>query len=87
MEYYSFVEFANILNNDNIVIDKTDKIYYIKELYDSYTKHLMVCKYNIDNFKHLSLFKLTRHNYNLSEKYWYNWEYHSSFSPIWVMGP
>jgi hypothetical protein len=41
------------------------------------------CKYNIDNFKHLSLFKLTRHNYNLSEKYWYNWEYHSSFSPIW----
>ena len=41
------------------------------------------CKYNIDNFKHLSLFKLTRHNYNLSEKYWYNWEYHASFSPIW----
>jgi hypothetical protein len=51
MEYYSFVEFANILNNDNIVIDKTDKIYYIKELYDSYTKYLMVCKYNIDNIK------------------------------------
>lgn len=41
------------------------------------------CKYNIDNFKHLSLFKLTRNKYILLEKYWYNWEYHASFSPIW----
>lgn len=40
----------------------------------------------IDDFKHLSLFKLTRNKYNveeLKEKYWYNWEYHASFSPIW----
>jgi hypothetical protein len=37
----------------------------------------------IDDFKHLSLFKLTRNKYNLQEKYKYNWEYHASFSPIW----
>ena len=38
----------------------------------------------IDDFKHLSLFKLTRTKYNLKEEYWYNWEYHASFSPIWL---
>jgi len=37
----------------------------------------------IDDLKHLSLFKLTRNKYNLQEKYWYNWEYHASFSPVW----
>jgi hypothetical protein len=37
----------------------------------------------IDDLKHLSLFKLKRNKYNLQEKYWYNWEYHASFSPIW----
>ena len=37
----------------------------------------------IDELKHLSLFKLKRSNYNLQEKYWYNWEYHASFSPLW----
>jgi hypothetical protein len=37
----------------------------------------------IDDFKHLSLFKLTRHKYNLQEEYWYRWEYHASFSPVW----
>ena len=37
----------------------------------------------IDDLKHLSLFKLKRNKYNLKEKYWYNWEYHASFSPLW----
>ena len=37
----------------------------------------------IDDLKHLSLFKLKRSKYNLQEKYWYNWEFHASFSPIW----
>ena len=37
----------------------------------------------IDDFKHLSLFKLTRHKYKLQEEYWYRWEYHASFSPVW----
>lgn len=37
----------------------------------------------IDDFNHLSLFKLKRSKYNLKAKYWYNWEYHASFSPIW----
>lgn len=43
-----------------------------------------VCICGIDDFKHLSLFKLTRNKYNLQEKYWYHWEYHASFSPIWL---
>lgn len=37
----------------------------------------------IDDLKHLSLFKLTRKKYILREEYWYRWEYHASFSPIW----
>lgn len=37
----------------------------------------------IDDLKHLSLFKLTRHKYNIEEEYWYRWEYHASFSPLW----
>jgi hypothetical protein len=37
----------------------------------------------IDDLKHLSLFKLKRNKYNLQEKYWYNWEYHANFSPLW----
>jgi hypothetical protein len=37
----------------------------------------------IDDLKHLSLFKLTRNKYNIQEEYWYRWEYHASFSPIW----
>jgi hypothetical protein len=40
--------------------------------------------YGIDDLKHLSLFKLTRQRYNLQEKYWYKWEYHASFSPLWA---
>jgi hypothetical protein len=37
----------------------------------------------IDDFKHLSLFNLSRNKYDLQKKYWYNWEYHASFSPVW----
>lgn len=37
----------------------------------------------IDDLKHLGLFKLTRKKYNLQEEYWYRWEYHASFSPLW----
>jgi len=42
------------------------------------------CVCGINDFKHLSLFKLTRNKYNLQETYWYHWEYHASFSPIWL---
>ena len=42
------------------------------------------CICGIDDYKHLSLFKLTRNKYNLQETYWYHWEYHASFSPIWL---
>lgn len=37
----------------------------------------------IDDLKHLGLFKLTRKKYILQEEYWYRWEYHASFSPLW----
>jgi hypothetical protein len=42
------------------------------------------CICGIDDFKHLSLFKLARHKYNLQETYWYHWEYYASFCPIWL---
>jgi hypothetical protein len=42
------------------------------------------CICGINDFKHLSLFKLTRNKYNLQETYWYHWEYYASFSPIWL---
>lgn len=42
-----------------------------------------VCICGIDDLKHLSLFKLKRNKYNLNEEYWYKWEYHASFAPIW----
>lgn len=51
MEYYSFIDFANILNEDNTVKDKSSIIYNIKELYDGYTKYLMVCKCDLDDIK------------------------------------
>ena len=37
----------------------------------------------IDDLKHLSLFKLKRHKYNLKERYWDKWLYYASFSPLW----
>jgi hypothetical protein len=43
---YCFVDFANIMINDNTIADDSLKIYNIKELYDGYIKHLMVRKYN-----------------------------------------
>ena len=42
------------------------------------------CICGIDDFKHLSLFKLARNKYNLQETYWYHWEYYASFCPIWL---
>lgn len=42
------------------------------------------CICGIDDLKHLSLFKLKRHKYNLKERYWYKWLYYASFSPLWL---
>jgi hypothetical protein len=44
----------------------------------------LACKCGIDDFNYLSLFKLKRVKYNIKNKYWYNWLYHASFSPIWA---
>jgi hypothetical protein len=52
----------------------TEKAYHVLET---------VYKCGIDDFHYLSLFKLKRQKYNIKDKYWYNWLYHASFSPIW----
>jgi len=49
--FMSFIDFANILNNNIDNINKNDIICNIKELYDYNTKHLIVRKYNIDDIK------------------------------------
>jgi hypothetical protein len=43
----------------------------------------IACICGIDDLKHLSLFKLKRNKYNLKDRYWYNWLYYASFSPLW----
>jgi len=72
--FYINVEPKDIIPYDTICGSKELKHYKILE-------KAAIC--GIDELKHLSLFKLKRSNYNLQEKYWYNWEYHASFSPLW----
>ena len=71
---YINVEQEDIISYETIVGTKELKHYNILE---------QVCICGIDDLRHLSLFKLTRNKYNLREKYWYQWEYHASFSPLW----
>jgi hypothetical protein len=71
---YINVEPEDIIPYETICGSKEIKNYKILE-------KATIC--GIDELKHLSLFKLKRSNYNLQEKYWYNWEYHASFSPLW----
>ena len=71
---YINVEPEDIIPYETICGSKEIKHYKILE-------KATIC--GIDELKHLSLFKLKRSNYNLQEKYWYNWEYHASFSPLW----
>ena len=73
-KFYFNIEPSDIVFYDPII--GTNEIKHYRILKQAYISH-------IDNFKHLSLFKLTRNKYNLQEKYWYNWEYHASFSPVW----
>jgi hypothetical protein len=53
------------------------------EMIKSYNILEVGCICGINDLNHLSLFKLKRHKYDLNDKYWYNWLYHASFSPIW----
>ena len=78
-----------IKKNKNIVIefDDEDTIEYQTICVSDCLKHYQVlekaCKFEIDEFKYLSLFKLNRLKYDLRDKYFNNWLYHASFSPIW----
>jgi hypothetical protein len=65
-----------------INVEPEDIIIY-ETICGSYKILEKVCICGIDDFKHLSLFKLKRSKYNLVDKYLYNWEYHASFSPLW----
>ena len=71
---YINVEPEDIIPYESIIGSNDIKHYRILE-------RAYMC--GIDDFKHLSLFKLTRNKYNLKEEYWYHWEYHASFSPLW----
>jgi hypothetical protein len=71
---YINVEPEDIIPYETIGVSIDLKHYQILE-------NATIC--GIDDFNHLSLFNLKRSKYNLKEKYWYNWEYHASFSPIW----
>lgn len=72
---YINVEPEDIIPYETIVVSNELKHYHILE-------KAYIC--GIDDFKHLSLFKLTRHKYNIQEEYWFRWEYHASFSPLWA---
>ena len=84
-----FSKKVNLKNGRSVYInvEPEDIIPYESIIGSNDIKHYMILERaymcGIDDFKHLSLFKLTRNKYNLKEEYWYNWEYHASFSPLW----
>ena len=71
---YISVEPEDIIHYDTIHGNRELKAYNI-------LKHVYMCGINDTN--QLSLFKLTRTNYDLKDAYLNNWEYHASFSPLW----
>ena len=68
--------YINVEQEDIIPYETNSNSIHYKILEDS-------CILNIDDLKHLSLFKLKRDKYDLQEEYKNNWEYYASFSPIW----
>jgi len=70
-----------------INVEPEDIIPYETVEVNDYIKHYHIlekaCMCGIDEWKFLSLFKLKRKKYNIEKKYYYNWLYHASFSPIW----
>jgi hypothetical protein len=84
---YLFSKHANIIKGKNkniyIMVDTAEIQQYNTIIGQHYTILKKACIYGIDDLKHLSLFKLQRNKYDISQKYWYHWEYHASFSPLW----
>ena len=72
---YIHVEPEDIVPYETIIGSQEIKHYNILE-------KAYVC--GIDDLKHLSLFKLTRHKYDLANVYRHKWLYHASFSPLWA---
>lgn len=73
--FYINVDQEDIVLYEPVIGSKDIKAYRILET---------TTMYNIDEYKHLSLFKLTRDNYDLPKEYFHHWEYHASFSPLWL---
>ncbi len=70
--------------NLSIIVDLDDvKVYDTIDDIKGNNVLKKACIYNIDEFQHLSLFKLTRNKYDVINLYRHNWEYHASFSPLW----
>lgn len=69
--------YINVEPEDIIVYETLYNIKHYRIL-----EHACIC--GINDFKHLSLFKLKRNKYNLKERYWYKWLYYASFSPLWL---
>ena len=74
--------YINVEPEDIIPYETITNIQSYKVLEKAY-----IC--GINDLKQLSLFKLKRDKYNkhkedLKEKYWHNWEYYASYSPIWL---
>jgi hypothetical protein len=84
-----FSKKTNLKKGRNIYInvEPEDIILYEPIIGTNEIKHYRILEKaymcGIDDFKHLSLFKLTRNKYNLQEEYCYRWEYNASFSPVW----
>ena len=73
--FYVCVEPEEIIPYETIEI--SDKIRHYRILQ-------IACICSIDEQKQLSLFKLMRYNADIKNMYLNNWEYHASFSPIWL---
>ena len=73
--FYICVEPEEIIPYETIEISDKIRHYRILEI---------ACICGIDEQKQLSLFKLNRYNTDIKNMYLNNWEYHASFSPIWL---
>ena len=78
---YVHIEPEDVILYETICADLTEKD---KRTILPARKILPLAKiYSIDNDNYLSLFDLKREKQDIKIAYYYNWIYHSSFSPLW----
>jgi hypothetical protein len=65
-----------------VVASETKSEIHVRKPYNILKK---CCQFGTNDCQQLSLFELTRYKYpNFKNKWLENWEYHASFSPIWL---